>query len=201
MEICSSGGQMGRRMEAVRGRRPLGRAGNPAFLNALLIACTVTPYFAARALMVMPSRYSEYAPSRAVERSLENGYRLLTSALISASVTSKDHFGSGSQNRCPLSWLLISVIAAVEPAMFESGRLVCVAHRELGRARRVPSQVAIDHLGLGAHDSSHLPGRSPLLGGWAEDVGAQVVAGDASGLFNRQHVFRRHPLPLAHGLR
>lgn len=40
-----------------------------------------------------------------------------------------------------------------------------------------------------------------LLGGRAEDVRAEVVAGDAGVLFNRQHVFRRHPLPLAHGLR
>lgn len=40
-----------------------------------------------------------------------------------------------------------------------------------------------------------------LLWSRAEHVGAEVVAGDASGLFNRQHVFRRHPLPLAHGLR
>lgn len=40
-----------------------------------------------------------------------------------------------------------------------------------------------------------------LLGGRAEDVRAEVVPGDASGLLNRQHVFRRNPLPLAHGLR
>lgn len=35
----------------------------------------------------------------------------------------------------------------------------------------------------------------------AEDVRAEVVAGDASGLLNRQHIFSRHPLPLANSLR
>lgn len=51
------------------------------------------------------------------------------------------------------------------------------------------------------HGSSRLPGRAPLLGRRAEDVRAEVVAGDASGLLNRQHIFSRHPLPLANSLR
>lgn len=35
----------------------------------------------------------------------------------------------------------------------------------------------------------------------AKHVWPQIVAGDASDLLNRQHVFRRHPLPLAYCLR
>ncbi|SET91890.1 hypothetical protein SAMN05720615_1184 [Stenotrophomonas indicatrix] len=49
--------------------------------------------------------------------------------------------------------------------------------------------------------SSHLPCSAALLWRRTEDVRAEVVAGDASGLLNRQHIFSRHPLPLANSLR
>lgn len=181
-EICGQSD----RLAPNRGAQPRGRTCRPARLNAMPTAWRVTPYSSAICWRVLPSWYCRYATAT---HAVIRGDDLAGSCWsMGSSRIAEDHLSPCAQDTAAFPRVALSVVSAVEPSVLEGWRLPLVTIRKVDGARCIPSQVAIDHFGLGAHDSSHLPGSSPLLGGRAEYVWAEVVAGDASGTFDSQAV-------------
>lgn len=198
-EICGQSD----RLAPNRGAQPRGLTCRPARLNAMPTAWRVTPYSSAICWRVLPSWYCRYATAM---HAVIRGDDLAGSCWsMGSSRIAEDHLSPCAQDAATFPGVAFSVVSAIEPAVLEGWRLPPVTVRKVDGARGIPSQVAIDHLRLGAHDSSHLPGSSPLLGGRAEYVRAEVVLGDRIDSRYRQGELRRNrPTtcdPLAHELR